>query len=146
LFRFEKLKQKSKQINKMVESKWHIPLKFKCVDTGNKIKNSSEWKKVFIHSLSVHSFNPHSIFLLFPQVLKKGHVLLQLSKKERAIPEFITKAYDLLCFLVVIVDWEGTILFVNKASSDILGKNRDDLAFLPCTRVLLLSPLFCRFI
>jgi len=101
------------QINKMVESKWHIPLKFKCVDTGNKIKNSSEWKKV----------------------LKKGHVLLQLSKKERAIPEFITKAYDLLCFLVVIVDWEGTILFVNKASSDILGKNRDDLAFLPCTRL-----------
>jgi len=97
------------QINKMVESNWHMPMKFRCLNTGQKIKNSSEWKKV----------------------LKAGHASLQLNKKEREIPEAARNAYDLLTFLVVLVDMEGIILFVNKAASYLLDRNRDDLTFLP---------------
>jgi len=39
------------QINKMVESNWHMPMKFRCLNTGQKIKNSSEWKKVACSSV-----------------------------------------------------------------------------------------------
>jgi len=97
------------QINKMVESNWHMPMKFRCLNTGQKIKNSSEWEKV----------------------LQAGHVLLRLNKKEREIPEAVRNAYDLLTFLVVLVDSEGIILFVNQAASYLLDRNRDDLTFLP---------------
>jgi len=62
-------------------------------------------------------------------------VLLRLNKKEREIPEAVRNAYDLLTFLVVLVDSEGIILFVNQAASYLLDRNRDDLTFLPYDQV-----------
>ncbi len=45
-----------------------------------------------------------------------GHVALGLSKRWREMPESVGRTFDLLVELVVLVDWEGTILFAYKAA------------------------------
>lgn len=100
------------------------------------IKNAADWKKVPTLRNSLFS---SAYFLL--QAIKEshGHVRVNLSKKAREIPEAVAKAYDALSVCVALVDWEGIVLFANKAAKSVLGKDREDLLHLSCSDVRLVG-------
>jgi hypothetical protein len=62
-------------------------------------------------------------------------VVLHLSKRLKDIPESVARTLDMLGVLVVLADWEGTVLYANKAAKVVLDRARDNLLHVPHTEV-----------
>jgi PAS domain-containing protein len=67
----------------------------------------------------------------------RGHIKLQLTKRPREVAEAFAKAYDALAVAVLLVDWEGIVLYANAATKPVLGRTRDQLVNLSCIEVSL---------
>jgi nitrogen-specific signal transduction histidine kinase len=62
-------------------------------------------------------------------------VRLQLRKKERDIPDVVVKVFDTLPTVAVLVDWDGVVLFANKALKSVLERDREVLWHAPYSKV-----------
>jgi hypothetical protein len=65
----------------------------------------------------------------------KGNVRLQLRKKHRDIPDVVVKVFDTLPTVAVLVDWDGVVLFANKALKSVLERDREALWHAPYSKV-----------
>lgn len=71
-----------------------------------------------------------------------GNVRVHLSKRMKDIPEHATKGFDCLAVVVVLADWDGVVLFANKAVKTALGKDRDVFLHRPSADVRALRSSF----
>lgn len=122
------------QINKLIENTWHTPMKLKHINTDEEkkwIRNATDWKKVRtivrIRTLSLRHLATYVRVRAWVQAVKEsnGNVRVHLSKRMKDIPEHATKGFDCLSVVVVLADWDGVVLFANKAVKTALGKDRE---------------------